>query len=250
MLKVVTKADYWSVLDEQGPIESNGRFPLLHRVRRKIDQLVAMPWHLKSIQDDMARSCLQDSKSLRIGEIGGGNSRLLPELSRDNDCYNIDEFRGEGNGPTEPRKLHGVTNVFAKIGASSDVLPDEHFDVLFSISVIEHVPQLDGFFTDCARLLKPGGRMIHLIDIYLEDTPEGNHNALGRIQAYRRVLDGTRFKPGDPDQVMRDEDVAFSTAFATNPDNVMRSWNTLAPELKAKREVAQSCTLLMIATRV
>ncbi len=249
MLKVVTKKDYWSVLDRQ-TFDTASRFPLLDRVRRKFDQLTAMPWHLKSIQDAIAWSYLESCEGLRIGEIGGGTSRLLPELSRKNDCYNIDEFRGEGNGPTEPHKLRGVTNVYTKVGEHSVVLPAEHFDLLFSISVIEHVRELERFFADCCRLLKRRGRMIHLIDIYLEDTPEGNQNALGRIQAYRRVLDGTRFKPGDPDQVMRDEDVAFSTAFATNPDNVMRSWNTLAPELKAKREVAQSCTLLMIATRV
>lgn len=250
MLKFVTKRDYWSVLDQQAPAGATSGQRLVDRIVRKTSSLRELPWHLKSIQDSIARFYLQDCDGLQIGEIGGGNSRVLAELCDRNICYNIDEFRGEGNGPVKRRPLPGVINVYANVGEYSNELAADCFDLLFSISVLEHVKDLDSFFGDCSRLLRRGGKMLHLIDVYLEDSSEGNRAARKRVQAYRNAMDGRRFLPYEPEHVLDDESVAFSTTFATNPDNMMRLWNESVPSLKSKRELAQSCALLMIAVRV
>lgn len=39
-------------------------------------------------------------------------------------------------------------------------LPDASFDVIYSIEAIEHVHNIEAMFTSCARLLRPGGRLI------------------------------------------------------------------------------------------
>ena len=248
MLKFVTKKEYWSVLDQQKESSPTpGR--LTDRFRKVKALLPEMPWHLKSIQDSIARFYLQSSSGLVIGEIGGGNSRILQELSDRNSCFNIDEFRGAGGGPTRQKKLRGVTNVYTKVGDYSDELQAGQFDVLFSISVLEHVENVHDFFEDSCRTLKNGGKMIHLIDIYLEDSSAGNRAALSRVRDYREAMSGGGFLPYVVDEVLTDSEVVFSTAFATNPDNMMRTWNKIAPSLTSKREMAQSCALLMIAVK-
>ncbi|MEI6790923.1 MAG: methyltransferase domain-containing protein [Myxococcaceae bacterium] len=41
----------------------------------------------------------------------------------------------------------------------------EKVDLIFSHDVIEHVEDLAGFFSGCARILKPGGVMVHKFDL-------------------------------------------------------------------------------------
>ena len=69
MLEFVTKQQYWELLDAG--------------LDRKLAS-AKFPWHLKSIQDTMAYYYLDNPQGLSIGEIGGGNSRLLPALASRN----------------------------------------------------------------------------------------------------------------------------------------------------------------------
>jgi SAM-dependent methyltransferase len=183
----------------------------------------------------------------QIAEIGGGDSRLLPVLAEKNYCYNIEEFKGVGQGPIQEISFQGVTNIHALVGDSHGSINNDEFDVIFSVSVIEHVPddKLTDFFVDCHRILKPGGLMIHLIDIYLEDDHFGNTNVAKRIMLYRSFLDEKLFSPLSNPEINTEMDVRFSTKYATNPDNVMNVWNRVVPQLKNKREISQSCSLLM-----
>jgi SAM-dependent methyltransferase len=41
---------------------------------------------------------------------------------------------------------------------------ESRYDYLFSIDVMEHVEDLDGFYAACRKALKPGGQMFHDID--------------------------------------------------------------------------------------
>ena len=42
---------------------------------------------------------------------------------------------------------------------------DAQFDLIFSFSVLEHVEDLQGMFKVCHKALKPGGRMVHVVDL-------------------------------------------------------------------------------------
>jgi len=108
-------------------------------------------------------------KGSRLLEVGGGQSRILTHLSDSYECWNVDKLEGLGNGPEEngiaPYKL-----VRDYMGTFNTELPDDYFDMVFSISALEHTPQ-DGkelysnIYNDINRVLKPGGESVHLLDI-------------------------------------------------------------------------------------
>ncbi len=54
------------------------------------------------------------------------------------------------------------------LGSFDSKLPSDYFDMVFSVSVIEHVPlvEYEAFFADMHRILKPGGVHIHSYDVW------------------------------------------------------------------------------------
>lgn len=236
MFGYVKKSRYWDILDRgvMSGVPST------------------LKWHLKDIQDAVAYSYLYDKAGIDIAEIGAGNSRLLQPLAHTNRCYAIDEYEGVGGGPTSRPLLDKVEFIDCIIGNSKGIIEDASFDIIYSVSVVEHVPsnQLSAFFADCRRILKPGGLMVHLIDVYVE-SENGNNTALwSRMQDYLKPFNEGMFTPLGSIEFRSHSDIGFNPAIATNPDNVMRDWNISSPTLIEKRKVAQSCTLEMAAKRI
>lgn len=152
MFGIITKKDYWSYLD------SGAMKPITAR--------------LKDIQDAFILCQLQGMRGNRILELGGGNSRILPILAKNNnECWNVDKFEGKGAGPSEAQKQQGVKVIKDYMGNFSKEIPDEAFDYVVSVSAVEHIPS-EAFadsIKDCYRVLKTGGIMFHAIDLYLLD---------------------------------------------------------------------------------
>lgn len=55
----------------------------------------------------------------------------------------------------------GVHDVRSAPLSDRDVWPDAEFDIVCSFDVAEHVHDLEGFFEECLRVLKPNGFMFH-----------------------------------------------------------------------------------------
>jgi hypothetical protein len=127
--------------------------------------------NIKAAQDAFILSCLAGSKGLRIAEIGGGVSRVLAKLKADNECWNIDRLEGKHGGPSRATMVthEGVMYVDAYLGDFSDDLPSNYFDIVFSVSVIEHVPddKYHVFFKDMSRIMRDGAETYHAIDFYV-----------------------------------------------------------------------------------
>ena len=109
----------------------------------------------------------------RILDVGGGISRVLNHFSDQYECWNIDKFEGLGNGPKK-QKTGKYRLVNDYMGNFNPELPDDYFDLVFSISALEHVPQEDSVFLqniidDMDRVLKPGGYSLHLFDIVYKE---------------------------------------------------------------------------------
>lgn len=225
MLDFIRKDELWAALDREPP---RGRF------------------HLKTIQDYAISARLEHASGMRIAEIGGGASRVLPSLALRNECTNIEKFEGAGNGPKGEIAVNGVNNVHAFVGEFSPLLPPSSFDVVFSISVVEHVPASDlaNFHLDQLRILKAGGRFLHAIDIYLESQPTGYVEA--RIAAYREWLENPNVEPEGP---LFDGPYVFSADMASNPDDVMFDWGRTAPSLIERRKRAQCVSLILAGRR-
>ena len=125
---------------------------------------------LKGYQDLLAYSFIRKNirPGARVLEIGGGNSRVLRAIGSDYECWNLDKLEGVGNGPVRIDTT-GFRLVQDYIGAFSADLPQGYFDLVFSISVLEHVEQTEENFAaicrDIARVLKPGGWSLHCLDV-------------------------------------------------------------------------------------
>jgi SAM-dependent methyltransferase len=115
----------------------------------------------------------------RIAEVGGAYS-LLPEYLAERygtESWIIDDFgaysRETGlwqrwGDPDDWIKAHPTVHYVRKpMGFFAAEIPDNHFDCVFSVSTLEHVPEhlWSAVIKDMVRITKPGGRQLHSIDI-------------------------------------------------------------------------------------
>lgn len=200
-------------------------------------------FELKTMQDLAVYAELRGADGLRIAEIGAGKSRVLPTLARSNSCVTVERFDGSGGGVETGPTLDGVDHVSALLGENDPALVDGSFDIVFSISVMEHVASedLERFHVDQLRILKPGGVFVHAIDLYLEGGLEPAPGA--RFEAYRSWV--TETESILPLGEVYEGPCRFTCDLVTNPDNVMYSWSQIAPEMTGMRQRAQVVSVLV-----
>jgi SAM-dependent methyltransferase len=229
MLDVITKADYWGW--REAGCQSGNRGTL------------------KDMQDTFILHALKDMKPSRLAEAGGGHSRVLPKFkSAGHECWNIDRLEGAGAGPIGAPKHSDFQLVRTFLGDFSAELPNGYFDVVFSISVVEHIPNdaYAKFVRDAVRILKPGGLFLHAIDVYLLDAGAKHRycDALAsRMTLYRQtdaLSEGALVWLMDP---VVGADLHASARYATNNMDELFQWNRIAPTLRDVREQANSCSL-------
>ncbi len=73
------------------------------------------------------------------------------------------------------RKYPQVRHVYERMGTSSQNIPESYFDVIFSVSTLEHIPAADipSVFSHMDRCLRPGGVSYHTIDVPMPIRPFG-----------------------------------------------------------------------------
>ena len=93
----------------------------------------------------------------------------------------------------ERAKAAGLDVRLGDIGGFLAETPDDSFDVISSIHVVEHVPPevLRGWISECARVLRPGG-------VLLVETP--NPHAMDAFKAF--WLDDTHVRPYYPEALL------------------------------------------------
>ncbi|MCU0448780.1 MAG: class I SAM-dependent methyltransferase [Bernardetiaceae bacterium] len=117
-----------------------------------------------------------------VVEIGGAYSELPQHIARQFGCqvHVIDDF-GVESGEAEmwsrwgqreelEQKNPDVKYIFDRAGNfGSTVIPQNFYDVVFSVSTIEHIPEtaMAGVFRHMEAMLKPGGLMVHCIDLQI-----------------------------------------------------------------------------------
>jgi SAM-dependent methyltransferase len=92
----------------------------------------------------------------RVLEIGAGTgflSQLLHDRGYSVECVDLPGSTYEAHRVYPVRNYDGITLPFA----------DDSFDVVFSSSVLEHVANLALLSAEMRRVLKPGGRGVHLM---------------------------------------------------------------------------------------
>jgi SAM-dependent methyltransferase len=92
-------------------------------------------------------------------DLGCGDGRLTRVLS---DQLGGLKLVGLDVDPDET-KLAQTERLYERVHTTSAEHipePDSLFDFIVSVSVMEHIPNLQGVLHECARVLKPGGRLI------------------------------------------------------------------------------------------
>ena len=135
-------------------------------------------WGIKAHNRPWVESVGDFKPGERAVEVGGAYS-LFPKYLADKhgvESWIADDFgadEGEemwarwGDPKLLPAKYPSVNYIFSTLGQFDKQLPDDHFDCIYSISTLEHIPleQRLAVFQDMNRCLKPGGRQLHTIDL-------------------------------------------------------------------------------------
>ena len=187
--------------------------------------------NLKLLQDGFILSRLGNCLQKKIVEIGGGNSRILGKLIDKNECWNIDKFEGIGNGPTKIEHLKGVKTIKAYMGEFCEQIPNNYFDVAFSVSVIEHIQNEDdlrNMFLDIKRVLKDNGVSYHAIDASLKENPDmqPNRYVSKRLMTLLEIIQESGFTLIQ-DTALNIDQIAFKCSYATLSDLGMWSWSKI-----------------------
>lgn len=105
----------------------------------------------------------RDRRDVRVLDLGCGNGGTVAWLLANGwDAYGLD---------VDPRYVENGETYLAEIGHSNrlDVIrdgvyphPDEHFDIVLSDQVFEHVADLGALAREVARVTKPGGYGLHV----------------------------------------------------------------------------------------
>lgn len=125
-------------------------------------------------------------KGEKVIEVGGAYS-ALPQYLSDKfsvEAWIADDFGIESNealwsrwGGREELKLKfpSVNYVFERVGGGKGAIPSDYFDCVYTVSTLEHIPpcNMKKVFDHMCKMLKPGGRILHCVDVPM---PLGIHN--------------------------------------------------------------------------
>lgn len=168
----------------------------------------------------------------RVLEIGGALSGLQFVLARNGaDVVNVDPMRPYGRGETyemDPSAFHSWLNdvhgtqVSLRTTTVNDAALDaDSFDVVVCISTIEHLPpeEIQTILSEVARVLKPGGRFLVTVDLFLNLVPFTGRtaNEWGGNISVRWIVDesGLRLESGEPRELYGFEEFDHQHILAT-----------------------------------
>ncbi|CAN5675116.1 hypothetical protein BH20VER1_BH20VER1_19910 [soil metagenome] len=138
-----------------------------------LPQIAPLDGDLKNVQRPWAAKNVLGAAPppARLLEIGGGEpivSGFLADLGYD--VTIVDPYDGAGNGPLEfdayRQRFPKVKLVRDYLSSGIRSLPHQQFDIVFSISVLEHIPAepLASCFAAIQEHLAPNGWSIHCFD--------------------------------------------------------------------------------------
>jgi malonyl-CoA O-methyltransferase len=115
---------------------------------------------LQALDDVHTPRAVGDVSGLRVVELGCGTGRHTLRLAAAGAAVTAVDF-SEGM-LAEARSKPGADRANFVQHDLSKPLPFENgsFDLVFSALVLEHLADLDGFFAECARVVRHGGRVV------------------------------------------------------------------------------------------
>lgn len=121
----------------------------------------------------------------RVMDLGCGTAGYVPQLiSQFPDIEYVGVEPIPASFAAAEKNLMGIKNAKLHFQLGYDTVPDEaveSFDLVFSLSALEHIKQLNRFITLAAKYVKQGGIMMHRYDLSHALAP---HSLKERFHAY------------------------------------------------------------------
>jgi len=242
MYRLGTSEDLWACSE---------RYPEIFQVAFKHHSL--KPLGHATVCEYIRREFIIADKNYSVLEIGHGASSPFFAIFGSSDkihCYGIDDNDKDNTVSISAlNKLRGsypnVTFYSGYLGEnSSNNLPSNFFDLVFSVSVVEHIPKehLQSFHKEVLRILKPNGLQIHSYD-----RPWG-----GDVKLMKRTIENVGFEwleapQPDNDEFWRLETIELARIVFEHPYNVMEKFMHLTP--REGRRLYNWVTLLVGARK-
>jgi len=136
-------------------------------------------WSLKEYGTLFVYDLILSGKAKRVLEVGCGYDTFFSKemsnigvehwaIDKSNNYLGIGSDLSRFNSAVDERRNFGSRFINGLLGDNLAELPCNYFDVVFSVSVIEHIDDsaMQPVVNDTKRILRPGGVSVHSIDIY------------------------------------------------------------------------------------
>ncbi len=147
----------------------------LWEIARKHPLLSHHPFTLKPLGYAHMINLIENFKPSTMLEVGHGTGSFIFRTFKDKcEMWGLDDELEDSRVSAEGMIFFKEINPHVKfvkglLGNNTAELPDNYFDFVCSVSVIEHIPHenLKSVFEETYRILKPGGIVSHSYDVYV-----------------------------------------------------------------------------------
>lgn len=145
------------------------------------------------------------------------------------------------------RESNGHRQENCLLGVGSKHLPDQSYDCIFSISVVEHIDneEMKRVAKEAARLLKPGGKLINAVDLYHKSVKDRHWHAACRaadLTVPEPYLHGDWHLSGDHTTFLENQRVRYEIYNALTVKDVMKTQPPYASQFATVLHVAHKPT--------
>lgn len=120
-------------------------------------QFIGRTWDFPRLKYDRLSRVVAAFPQGRVLELGCGAGKFLATLQRDFPGLTLCGTDISPRGIAQAKRNHPGID-FRVEDAQAPSFPDETFDVICAMDILEHVPQPEKILAEVSRLLKPGGR--------------------------------------------------------------------------------------------
>jgi SAM-dependent methyltransferase len=152
-------------------------------------------WNVKEMGTLFCTDQILSNNCGKLLEVGPGyNLYFSRNYSKSHEYWMIDrrDYYPEAIFNRALKKRKNTTYVEGLMGDYLSELSNNFFDIVFSVSVLEHVPesQLVQCYKDMFRVLRPGGIIAHSIDVAFSETETLPENHLKAIKEAGFFVEG------------------------------------------------------------